>query len=125
DRMVTSGQTLYFTTDGGTQLWKTNAAGTVLIKTFASGPNAQSTLMTAMPNGIVYLVVNNHELWQTDGTAVSTVRVADVDTRVVRPGAVPGLPAGMAGMLAMSLLGIGGIAAKRRSGRRASKAVAI
>ncbi len=78
------GTLIYFS--GGNTLYKSNGTdtGTVLIKTLGNGTLNGPSVMTEVGN-TVFFVGNNgtngdYELWKTNGTEASTVRVIDIRT---------------------------------------------
>jgi len=77
------GNTLYFTANNATQLWKTDGTdgNTVLVRDLGSSPSAQIQQLTAVGNTLFFTAIDStgRELWRSDGTAVNTTRVADLN----------------------------------------------
>ncbi|MEX0270554.1 Ig-like domain-containing protein [Leptolyngbyaceae cyanobacterium UHCC 1019] len=75
------GNTLYFTANGATQLWKTDGTNgnTVLVRDLGSG--AQIQRVTAVGNTVFFTAIDSSgtELWRSDGTAANTARVTDLN----------------------------------------------
>ena len=96
--LITVGSSVFFQASdgkGGVDLWKTDgtSAGTVLVKHILSGnpsPNDNKTIIPApdlqnmsVQNGILMFMaddgVDGPELWRSDGTAVGTFMVRDIN----------------------------------------------
>jgi len=75
------GNTLYFTANSATQLWKTDGTNenTVLVRDLGSG--AQIQRVTEMGNTLFFTAVDSSgtELWRSDGTEANTARAADLN----------------------------------------------
>lgn len=77
------GNKLYFTADDdvhGMELWVSDgtAGGTYLIDIASGMQGSDPSMFTVLENGIVYFKANG-ELWKTNGTALATVRVSEVE----------------------------------------------
>jgi ELWxxDGT repeat protein/VCBS repeat-containing protein len=77
------GNTLYFTANSATQLWKTDGTNgnTVLVRDLGSSPSAQIQRLTAVGDTVFFTAIDSsgRELWRSDGTGVNTARVADLN----------------------------------------------
>jgi ELWxxDGT repeat protein len=97
NNLVAIGSRLYFTADdgiNGTELWKHSAGVTSLVKDITTGTNAFGPInLTSVGNTLFFVTDSDgdfqQELWKSDGTGASTVRVRNDLTQAPNRGFGP------------------------------------